>query len=643
MTSSKKEAKKIARPIISARATLVAAAIEGATTPAERRALRGKRQLAVVVQVPTPAWVGAVGAHFTEAVGQSWNAFARDGSNRTVHTAETGNADAAKALAGGQRVVGIAANLAILPTALMSAVDITIRIANPSAAVLREAIMRFTGGTLRQPIGDDIGSGLDFDDLTAAMRDGSSPERIVERLRAASAARRGQVRKDRVPVLETAVEYGDARLWGLDLARDIADYRAGKLAWRDVDRGVCLHSAPGLGKSLFAHVLARACDIPLVSASIGELFASSSGNLDGVIKAMRSFFSRAAALAPCILFVDEIDAMPNRETLSNHNRDWWTPVINDFLTLLDAAIAGQREGVVVVGATNNIQAIDPALLRPGRLEKMVEIKRPDLAGAINILRHHLDGELKGDLSEIGAMIEGSTGAEIMYAVRGARRIARHAGRAMTADDIKRSIVPIAELPPDLIFRMSIHEAAHAVVALAIPAGTVRQVVIRSKGGSGGRTTLSFDGADLFTRRDIEDQVVVDLAARVAERHFTGAVSCGGGGADDSDLGVATVLIASLHASFAMGDQLVYLAAGDELLREVRMNPALHACVDQHLRGLEGRAEKLVRDNRDAILAVARRLSVQRYLSGAAVREIVEAASASNGPRHRDISDASSEG
>jgi ATP-dependent Zn protease len=335
--------------------------------------------------------------------------------------------------------------------------------------------------------------------------------------------------------------------------------------------------------------------------------------------------------------------MPNRETLSNHNRDWWTPVINDFLTLLDAAVAGQREGVVVVGATNNIQAIDPALLRPGRLEKMIEIKRPDLAGAINILRYHLEGELKGDLSEIGAMIEGSTGAEIMYAVRGARRIARHAGRAMTADDIKRSIVPIAELPPDLIFRMSIHEAAHAVVALAIPAGTVRQVVIRSKGGSGGRTTLSFDGADLFTRRDIEDQVVVGLAARVAERHFTGAVSCGGGGADDSDLGVATVLIASLHASFAMGDHLIYLAAGDELLREVRMNPALHACVDQHLRELEGRAEKLVRDNRDAILAVANRLSAQRYLSGAAVREIVEATSASNGPRHKDISDASSEG
>ncbi|MBV5268847.1 MAG: AAA family ATPase, partial [Afipia sp.] len=90
--------------------------------------------------------------------------------------------------------------------------------------------------------------------------------------------------------MEEAVEYGDARTWGLALARDLADYRAGRLDWWEVDRGAVLFSEPGLGKSLFARILAQACGVPLVAFSIADLFASSAGFLDSVIKASRALF-----------------------------------------------------------------------------------------------------------------------------------------------------------------------------------------------------------------------------------------------------------------------------------------------------------------------------------------------------------------
>jgi cell division protease FtsH len=482
-------------------------------------------------------------------------------------------------------VLGIAADLGLLPAALTATADITIRIAAPTGAVLSSAITRFVR---RNPgeVPDGVATGLDLHEIVAAFRPGTGARKIVQRLAAAASA--GQARLDRVPALETAVEYGEARIWGLNLAHDIADYRVGKIAWRDVDRRICLHSRPGMGKSLYSQVLARACGVPLVSTSIKELFASGPGYLDSVIKAMRSTFARAAALAPCILFVDEIDAMPNRETLSERGRDWWMPVIDDFLILMDSAI-GQRDGIVVVGATNAIDRVDPALLRPGRLEKAVEIPCPDLAGTMNILNFHLDGELtKHDLSDVGGMLQGSSGAEIMHAVRSARRSARHAGRAMTVDDLKRAVVPIEEIPPARLFRMAVHEAAHAVAALAIPIGTVKHVVLRPRGSSDGQTVIDFSDLALSTRRMIEDRVVVGLAARAAERIITGAESTGAGGSAESDLGSATMLIAALHASFGMGDDLVYLGAGEDLLQELGLNQELRHRVERHLRELDAR-------------------------------------------------------
>jgi cell division protease FtsH len=440
-----------------------------------------------------------------------------------------------------------------------------------------------------------------------------------------------------LPSLETAVEFGDARVWGLSLARDIAEYRAGRIGWQDVDRGAVLYSEPGLGKSMFARILAKACGVPLVAYSIADLFASSPGYLDSVVKAGRAVFARAAAAAaaasaPCILFLDEIDALPSRSKMSDRDAAWWTPVITDFLLALDAAVAGQRTGIVVIGATNNIGGVDTALLRPGRLERAIFIARPDHAGVMNILRYHLDGALADeDLTLVGHLLSGSTGADIMLTVREARRLARFGGRELSIDDLVRAAIPEHEIEPEALLRISTHEAAHAVGSLAVPAGVLLRCILTGAARSPGQTIVAKETGDLATRDSIERRAVVTLCGRAAERLLIGSVSLGSGGDDDSDLAVVTRFVATLHGSTGLGGSLVYLASHDEALQAVRYDLKLRARVERHMRLLQARADQVVWEHRGAIIAVAEQLRSRRHLSGDEIRRIFEATAPTMAP------------
>jgi cell division protease FtsH len=608
-----------------ARRALVVAALEAATTPAIRRRLRGSKPLAVVVEVPGPAWVGPVETHFDEDLSGHWVTFARDGSNRGRDKNTVGNDEVAGKISAGRFVVGIATNAEmILPSALRTAADITIRIAPPNGAVVREALRCLRG---RRPghVDDNLVADLDFEDLVAAMRAGSTPKQALERLRAAFERRGGGKRSDQFPVLENAVEYGDAQKWALALARDLEDYRAGRISWDKVDRGAIIYSEPGFGKSVLAGSIAQACKLPLVRGSIAEYFASGEGHLGDIVKAQRALFQKAASLAPCILFLDEIDAIPNRAPLSNRGADWWMPIINDFLLLLDGAVAGQREGVIVIGATNRIGAVESAILRPGRLERAIEIGRPTLPGVINILRFHLQDDLAGDdITEVARLAEGATAAELMEIVRGARRRGRHEERQLTLDDLKSQIQGDQDVPTALLRRITVHEAAHAVTAVAIPIGRLRYVRLQSTGTSGGHTRIHYDDDDLTTLEDIEDRVTSILSAGVAERLLLGSLSTGSGGDDRSDLGVATSLLSVIHASTCLTGNLFHLCSTDNALATVRADPRLRRAVEQHLRKLEIRATSLVEHHLESITAVAEALAKKRYLSGDEVVAIMQA-------------------
>jgi hypothetical protein len=622
--SAKKQSPKTDTAEYDARTALVSASLEAVTTPAVRRRLSGKTAIAVIIGVPSPAWVNPVAQFLDATATVPWLIFARDGSDKHRHQSSFGNDLVSEKLSEGRRVVGIAANPEmVLPAALLAAADLTITIEQPSGAVVLDAMARCLHGRMPVCIDDAVVEELEIEDFVSAMRAGSTPAQAVQRLKLASRQRVGS-QEARAPLLETAVEYGAAREWGLSLARDIADYRAGRIAWRDVDRGAVFYSEPGCGKSVLAASIAQACKIPLLRASMSEFFSDNAGDLGAVIKSQRAAFARAASMAPVLLLLDECDAIPNRKFLSPRGADWWLPVITDLLLLLDSAVSGAREGIVVIGATNRIEAVDAALLRPGRLERAIEIGRPELAGVINIMRYQLGGSLKGaDITDVARLAEGSTAAEIMDTVRGARRIARHAGRDLAIDDLRDQIIGAADEPPDFLRRIAVHEAAHAVTAAIIPVGNLIYVKLASRGRSAGHTRLEYLDDDLTVLADVEDRVVSILAAGVAERLLLGAASTGSGGNDNSDLGVATAMIAVLHTSTSLVDTLFHRCSSEDALATVRSDPALRRRVERHLRELEERACELVQRHRDSILAVADELAAKRHLTGEAVISIIE--------------------
>jgi cell division protease FtsH len=615
----------------SAPCAIVATTFCAATNGVVRRQLKENTALALVVLVPGPSWIKPVKTLFVTRFGDQWYALESDTPKTPQKKAER-NTDVADYLTRGYPVVGFAVERDALPTALTAAADLTIRINAPRSSTIGRAIRMFTGRPAPVEMDDSVLFGLEFHDLVAAFREDSSPAEIVKRLRRAAATMSDASTTERLPKLEEAIEYGAARSWGMALKRDIADYRAGRLDWLDVDRGAVLFSEPGLGKSMFARILAQACGVPLLAFSIADLFANSPGYLDSVIKASRTMFERAAALAPCILFLDEIDALPNRATMSPRGADWWTSVITDFLLSLDNAVAGKRAGIVVIGATNNIQGVDAAVLRPGRLERAIEIRRPDHAGALNILIHHLNGELPdADLADIAHLMDGSTGADIMMTVRSARRIARYAGRKLGRDDLLQAMAPVEDIASDALNRICVHEAAHAVASLAVPSGVLMRCIVGGTTGSRGQTLIRMDTDDLLTRDSVERRAVVLLCGRTAEQLLIGNKGLGSGGNDESDLAQVTQFVASLHASTGLGDTLTYIASHRDALAAVRADRKLRSKVEQHLRTLQTRADEIVLSNRDAIVAVADLLRIRRQLSGEEIRRIFDATAPNHQP------------
>ncbi len=241
----------------------------------------------------------------------------------------------------------------------------------------------------RAPTGIPAGvaAGLDLPDLVAAIRHGSTAARCVERLVAASASR---------SVVDAAVDSGAAPPRPSRLRRGDGVVHRPRRGTRCVAsrprrrsrrrRGWCLPGRPALEKRPW-RVLGENLQVPLIATSVASWFADSPGHLDSVIKAVNAVFERARALAPCVVLLDELDALPNRATMDSRGRDWWLPVITHFLLTLDSAVSGATRGLIIVGATNHAEALDAALVRPGRLERVIEVLPPrDAADRAAILR-----------------------------------------------------------------------------------------------------------------------------------------------------------------------------------------------------------------------------------------------------------------
>ncbi|RVQ74128.1 ATP-binding protein [Sinorhizobium medicae] len=198
--------------------------------------------------------------------------------------------------------------------------------------------------------------------------------------------------------VETLSGYGKARTWALDLKVDLADYRTGSLAWSDMSTKLLLYGAPGTGKTTFARALCNSLQIPLVVTSVSTWLQG--GHLNDVIDKMAKTFAEARALAPSILFIDEIDGIGKRQPAEQEYADYWNTLVNKALELLDGAV--KSEGLVIVGATNRPEQIDDAIKRSGRLETHIEIPLPDVATLAAIFMHHLGDDAASLVRKTGS-------------------------------------------------------------------------------------------------------------------------------------------------------------------------------------------------------------------------------------------------
>lgn len=188
-----------------------------------------------------------------------------------------------------------------------------------------------------------------------------------------------------VPSVETLSGYGEARDWALALKDDLKLWREGHLEWDEMSVKLLLSGPPGTGKTTFARALCNSLQVPLIATSVATWLEP--GYLGDVIKRMRRAFEEASSHSPAILFIDEIDGIAKRSSDGRSYEDYWNSVVNRALELLDGT--AKSSGVIVVGATNNPDAIDAALRRSGRLERHIVIPRPDTDALVGILRHHL--------------------------------------------------------------------------------------------------------------------------------------------------------------------------------------------------------------------------------------------------------------
>jgi cell division protease FtsH len=606
------------RAPVSAIDSLVGNCLRRSLSPVEKRLLRRRVSFALVIEVPGPGWVHPM----TKAIRSygPWEVVsARDGSDRKSRS-DQGNDDIAVALSSGKRVVGIApAPKRHLPSALTGSADLWVRI-RPSDLAISDTILSSTGRRPRD-LPSGLWAGLDVADIASAIRFGDHPDKSVARLRAATEARSiVDPNVATAPAFETLCGYGPAKEWGDALIDDLTDWRAGKLAFDAISSRAVLASAPGLGKTTFARSLARAAGLPLVATSVSTWFATSSGYLDGITRSIDDVFAAARARSPSILFLDEIDAIPNRATLDSRAREWWTTIVTHILLALDSTVSGENQKTIVIGATNHADKLDAALVRPGRLDRIIYIGLPDAAARAGILRAHLGDDLhRTNLLPAARLAYGMTGADLAQAVKTARRTARVSGRTLAINDLVNAVAPADVRGPLELWRAAVHESGHAIGQIA--AGwRLDFVSIVRRGDNGGAT--SGEGFGRLPRRgEIETYVVFLLCGRAAEEIVLGEASAGAGGAVDSDLARAGALLCALHSSFGLGGRLLWRGPPEEAAHLTSIDPALRAQIDAELDMLHARALALIREKRQAVEAIAKRLLKKRHLAGDEIKAI----------------------
>lgn len=458
-------------------------------------------------------------------------------------------------------------------------------------------------------------------ELFAAFRSRRPASVVLERL--ADVKARDEPRVD-TPRLEDLVGYGEAKTWGLSLAADICAWRQGALDWSDVDRGLLLSGPPGTGKTLFAGALARSCGAHLVATSVARWQTAS--HLDGTLKAMRQCFEEAIANKPSILFVDEFDGISDRARLvGTEHETYWAQVINSLLELIDGH--ERLDGVCVIGATNYPDVIDAALRRPGRLDKHIMISVPDDDERKHLSRLYFGDHLSAsEVEALATATAGFTGANFEKTARDARRVARRAGRTLTAEDVLALLPPPKRITGGERRMIALHEAGHAVVGVRLGFGRLSTVAVpwEAHASTLGFAHFEFDENRLMDRQEYLDQIALTLAGRAAEEVILGTAFEGAGAAEGADLHKASDLATRLEIQLGMGDGLAYwnLKSTEQRDRVRQNNPVVASRVERLLTREMERSREIITRFRPAVEKIADVLVEKAIIEGDEVRRII---------------------
>ncbi|MDA1184838.1 MAG: ATP-dependent zinc metalloprotease FtsH [Acidobacteria bacterium] len=423
----------------------------------------------------------------------------------------------------------------------------------------------------------------------------------------------------------------------IDFLREPQKYQ--KLGGR-IPKGVLLMGAPGTGKTLMARAVAGEANVPFFSISgsdFVEMFVGVGASR------VRDLFEQGKKNAPCIVFIDEIDAVGrHRGAGLGGGHDEREQTLNQLLVEMDGFEA--NEGVILVAATNRPDVLDPALLRPGRFDRRIVVSRPDVRGREGILGVHTKKIPVAEDVDVAVLARGSSGFSgadlanlVNEAALNAARFNQKVVRMLDFESAKDKVLMGAERRSMIISEdekrvTAVHEAGHALLAVKLPkAEPIHKVTIIPRGMALGLTQqLPVDEKHNYSREYLEDQIAILLGGRIAEEITIGSITTGASNDFERATEMARRMVCEWGMSEAMGpmafgkkEEQIFLGREIAQHQDFSEDTALH--IDKEVKRFitdnYERASKILREHKDQLVALADALLVRETLDAEQVRRI----------------------